>query len=231
MTGKLKALVRHIPGIQSIYIWYSKIRFRGSRPYWESRYARGGNSGAGSYQRLAIFKAEILNSFVQTHDIQSIIEFGCGDGNQLSLADYPKYLGVDISSTALKLCVDRFHDDPKKTFGLYDDFSDRNENNKQTAELTLSLDVIYHLVEDDIFEMHMKNLFEFATRFVIVYSSNHGGGATAGHVRHRNFTNWVLENASSWQLETKIDNKYPHDPDDPDETSFADFYVFERKQT
>ena len=56
------------------------------------------------------------------------------------------------------------------------------------------------------------------------------GGATAGHVKHREFANWGLENASSWQLMTKIDNKYPYNPDDPEETSFADFYVFERKQ-
>lgn len=229
MTGKLKTLLRHIPGVQPIYIWYSRKRFRGSRPYWETRYASGGNSGAGSYQQLAIFKAETLNSFVKTHAIQSIIELGCGDGNQLALADYPKYLGLDISSTALKMCTDRFHDDSTKTFVLYDDVS--IENDKLNAELTLSLDVIYHLVEDDVFEMHMTNLFDFATQFVIVYSSNHVGGETAGHVKHRKFTHWVLENASSWQLMTKIDNKYPYDPDDPEETSFADFYVFERKQT
>ena len=133
MTGKLKALVRHMPGVRSIYIWYSKIRFRGSRLYWENRYARSGNSGAGSYQRLAIFKAETLSSFVKTRDIQSIIELGCGDGNQLALADYPKYLGLDISSTALKMCTDRFHDDSTKTFALYDDIS--NENDRLTASI------------------------------------------------------------------------------------------------
>ncbi|TAT59972.1 hypothetical protein EGM92_29840 [Enterobacter cloacae] len=32
-----------------------------------------------------------------------MMEFGCGDGNQLSLADYPRYTGFDISDHAIQL--------------------------------------------------------------------------------------------------------------------------------
>ena len=75
--------------------------FPGSAAYWESRYAKGGSSGVGSYGRFAEFKAEVLNRFVATHSVQSVIEFGCGDGNQLALASYPWYLGYDVSATAV----------------------------------------------------------------------------------------------------------------------------------
>lgn len=40
---------------------------------------RGNNSGAGSYGRLADFKAEIINQFVTENDVREVVEWGCGD--------------------------------------------------------------------------------------------------------------------------------------------------------
>lgn len=40
------------------------------------------------------------------------------------------------------------------------------------ADLSLSLDVIYHLVEDEVFETYINTLFKSARRYVIIYSSN-----------------------------------------------------------
>ena len=65
--------------------------------YWENRYERGLTSGAGSYGRLAHFKAEVLNEYVNQNKILSVVEFGCGDGAQLSLAKYANYIGLDLS--------------------------------------------------------------------------------------------------------------------------------------
>ena len=42
---------------------------------------------------LAKFKARVMNDFVRENGIRSVIELGCGDGMQLALADYPRYLG------------------------------------------------------------------------------------------------------------------------------------------
>jgi len=47
-------------------------------------------------------------------------------------------------------------------------------------------------------------------------------------VRHRKFTNWIAANAPTWQLFEQIPNRYPFDPAKPDQTSFADFYVYQR---
>ena len=76
--------------------------------YWEGRYRAGGNSGAGSYGRLATFKAGFVNGFVELNAIRSAIEFGCGDGNQLSLLSVPRYTGVDVSPTAKIPVTGRF---------------------------------------------------------------------------------------------------------------------------
>ena len=67
--------------------------------YWESRYAQGGNSGAGSYGRLAEFKAEIINQVVLEHEIKTVVDWGVGDGNQLAMLNFSEYLGVDVSRT------------------------------------------------------------------------------------------------------------------------------------
>jgi SAM-dependent methyltransferase len=192
----------------------------GSAAYWERRYRAGGNSGSGSYELLAEFKAEVLNEFVASNHIQSVIEFGCGDGNQLQLAEYPTYVGYDISPTAIERCRRLFADDPTKQFHLLDGYAG------ETAELSMSLDVIYHLVEDSVFENYMKQLFDASTKFVAIYSSNVDSGVVQGavHVRHRCFHKWI-EGRPEWRLIRHLPNRYPFDAT-TGEGSFADFFFY-----
>lgn len=188
-----------------------------SERYWEERYAGGGNSGKGSYGDFADFKAEVLNNFVAEHAIQDVLELGSGDGNQLSLSNYPKYYGYDVSTTAIETCRSRFKDDPTKTFNRLSDLK------QQQADLALSLDVIYHLIEDAIFAQHMRQLFGAAKRFVIIYASNFDSsknGDKAVHVRHRKFTDWVQENEPRWQLIEELENRT---------TSPANFFIYQRR--
>ena len=187
--------------------WYGSDRYR---------------SGAGSYGRLADFKAEIVNAFVREHHIASVIEFGCGDGNQLALADYPTYLGFDVADESIKLCRSKFAQDTTKAF--------RNAAtwDYESADLTLSLDVIFHLIEDDVFHEYMRRLFASAGRYVIVYSSNHEGDQPAAHVKHRRFTDWVDIYHADFKMVRHISNPYPLVDDDQTEF-FADFFVFEKQ--
>ncbi len=102
-----------------------------------------------------------------------------------------------------------------------------------TAELALSLDLIYHLVEDEVFHAHMENIFDAATRMVVVYSSNDRYiEESAVHVRHRVFTDWVSAQRPRWTQTGFVKNKYPRAingdrQNDDGETSFADFFIFE----
>ncbi len=224
---RLKSIVRQLPILGPLSVRaYAKLqssRFESSRSYWASRYRNGGNSGAGSYGRLAEFKAEVINGYVAENGISSVIEFGCGDGNQLRMADYPRYIGIDISADAVEHCRKQWAHDATKTFATLDDY--RGE----AAELSLSLDVVYHLVEDSVFDAYMTRLFEAGSRAVIVYSSNtdRQQAAQPPHVRHREFTRWVDANASAYRLAKHIPNRYPG-PGLDGQTSFAEFFVFER---
>ena len=205
--------------------WLAGSPFLGSEQYWIERYEAGRTSGAGSYNELAAFKAEILNGFVVEHGIGSVMEFGCGDGNQLQLASYPTYTGFDVSPRAIELCRNIFRSDDKKRFLLMEEYEG------QTAQLTLSLDVVYHLIEDEIFESYMKTLFGAAECFVIVYSSNWNirEERQAAHVRHRVFTEWVDANMPGWTLMAQVPNRYPPSASGT-QSSLADFYLYERRE-
>jgi cyclopropane fatty-acyl-phospholipid synthase-like methyltransferase len=196
----VKDLVRPLPGVRKLSLLRQRMAFRGSAWYWEQRYARGGTSGAGSYCAAAEAKATLLNDFVHTRGVGSVIEFGCGDGNQLSLADYPRYIGLDISRSAIALCQRRFADDPTKSFFLYDGACFTDHAGLFTADLAISLDVIYHLTEDPVFEAYMTHLFAAGAKYVIVYATNGEMHGTAPHVRHRRFTSWVATHCPSWRL-------------------------------
>jgi cyclopropane fatty-acyl-phospholipid synthase-like methyltransferase len=192
--------------MQQLSLLRQRLRWTGSGSFWEKRYAEGLTSGEGSYGELGMAKAEFLNEFIRVHDVHSVIEFGCGDGHQLSLANYPTYVGLDVSPTAIDMCKDRFSDDLNKSFFLYDGRYFVDRQSLFTADLALSLDVIYHLVEDTIFETYMSHLFAAGQRYVVVYSTNsltpEGDPQVryAPHVRHRCFTSWVTANCPEWRL-------------------------------
>lgn len=195
-----------------------------SPDYWEARYATGGNSGTGSYGDLARFKADTINEFVARHCVTSVIEFGCGDGNQLSLSKYPRYLGLDVSLRAVKRCRELFREDASKRFLVHDARSVCSER----ADLVLSLDVIYHLVEDRIYEQHMRALFEEAVRFVIIYSDNVESPRDSVHVRHRRFSGWIERDRPDWRLLEHIPNKFPY-RQDTKSGSWADFWIYAKE--
>lgn len=182
-----------------------RLLFGGTARYWENRYSRGGNSGAGSYGAQARWKADLVNRWVRIHGVESVIDLGCGDGSQLSLADYPSYLGLDVSPAAVRACVDRFRDDPGKSFLCYDPAAFDDSAGWLRADLALSLEVVFHLVEDEIFEGYMHRLFDSARRFVVIGSYDTETPVPAPHERHRCFTGWVARNRPEWVVEDRAD--------------------------
>lgn len=192
-----------------------------SGEYWEKRYKRGKNSGSGSYGRLARFKADVLNRVIAETKATSLLEFGTGDGNQLSLMTPLPYVGVDVSRTALAMLRARFADQP-----LYRFLHPGELPRDLTCDITVSADVIYHLIEDQVFEAHMEALFRHARDFVVIYSSNHAAPHDGSHIRHRRFTDFIAARMPGWQRVLHIPNPYPWDPANPTETTFSDFHIF-----
>jgi SAM-dependent methyltransferase len=226
LLSVVKRIVRRSPRLtRALGKVYTKLSgpFPGSQDSWVKRYEKGGNSGPGSYSELAKFKARVLNAFVAEHHVASVLELGCGDGNQLELAEYPRYRGLDVSPVAVERCRARFASDPTKSFALVQDYAG------ETAELTMSLDVIYHLVEDHVYQSHLRTLFGASTRFVVIYSTNEDAPDDAGlaHVRHRRFSDFVEREFPSWKL-VKNEKQPKAYSGDITATSLAEFFFFEK---
>lgn len=218
----IREVVRPLPGVRQISLLRQRLAYGDSARFWERNYARGATSGSGSYGTLAEGKSRFLNALVREQAVGSVIEFGCGDGNQLTLADYPRYVGLDVSRSAIGLCQRRFAGDQDKSFFLYDGTCFTDRAGVFTADLALSLDVIYHLTEDAVFETYLGHLFAAGQRLVVIYSTNDEMSDTAPHVRHRHFTPWVEANCLGWRLAgvTRGPNA---------ERARADFYLYERQ--
>lgn len=191
-----------------------------SASYWEARYAGGGHSGAGSYGHLAEFKARTINKIICDEGAVSLIDHGCGDGNQASLIKVGEYYGLDVSPTAVEKCRKELEG---KQFFLYEEAPAN-----LTADIALSMDVIYHLVEDHTFDTYMKRLFTSAKKLVVIYSSDTTGNETSQHMRNRKFTDWIAKNQPEWKCAEVIQNEFPFDPDKPNTTSISSFYIFKK---
>jgi len=219
---KIKDLINKNQKLRSIVIPIYKRFFFNSNVYWEKRYNSGGNSGTGSYGRLAEFKAEIINNFIKENKVETICEFGCGDGANLKLYNFEKYFGYDVSKTVIEQNKIKF----KNTKFKFDLISNLNTENK--FDLTLSLDVIYHLTDNKIYQDYLKKLFYSSSNYVIIYSSNFDDlDYINAHIRHRKFINDI---PSSFKLVEHIPNAYPEQisSSNSGDTSYADFFIFKK---
>lgn len=193
--------------------------------YWDGRYKEGGTSGRGSYGRLAQFKAEVINQFIKKLKPSSIIEVGCGDGNQLKLMDkVERYVGLDISSTAVEMCRKEFSGVSGYSFETIQNYPEG-----ERFDFVMSLDVIFHLVTDDVFDAYMRRLMSHTSRYLLVYSSNFDRQPKDVHVRHRRFQSWLEQNAPNMKLVQHIPNRYPRLPFLRKERSDSSFYLFENQ--
>jgi SAM-dependent methyltransferase len=192
--------------------------------YWKQRYQSGGDSGAGSYGRLARFKVDFINGFTRENGVLDLLDFGCGDGSVMHRLEVPRYVGVDVSEAALAHCRALVLNDGSREFYLRSELSP-----ERRATMGLSMDVIYHLTEDPGFVDYMEALFGLSRRFVVIYASNTDAAWSSPHVRHRRFTDYVTGNFPGWRLAAHCPNPYPFNPEQPDDTSFADFFVFTRQ--
>lgn len=184
--------------------------------YWENRYKNNGNSGLGSYGKYYDFKSKIINEFLNNNEIKSIFDYGCGDGNQLLGLELKErsYVGSDISNFIIEKLNKKYTNNPKINF-----ISNDKIINDIKYDLVMSLDVIYHIVDDEMYKLYIKNLKNLTGKYLIIYSSDEISASSPDHIKHRIFMNDVIDDGS-FSLITKIKNE---------ENTSADFYFFEKK--
>lgn len=159
--------------------------------YWERRYRTGGISGAGSRGSEAVVKAQLVQNLINVHDISSVLDLGCGDGYIASMIYAERYVGYDPSVSATKVAQE---------FCPHLEFV--NEVPDEEFDLILSMDVIFHLVTDDLYRDYLELLFSERARQVLVYGTDqHLTGAP--HVLHRNWTPDIPDGWTATELTTE----------------------------
>lgn len=181
------------------------------KQYWDNRYKSGGNSGKGSYGVYKTYKSKVINKIIKEYKIQSVTDFGCGDGNQINDIKPPKYVGLDIAPSSVNICKKKYNLDTTKSFYVYD-----HTTYKKTypSEMSMSIDVMYHIFEDNIYHKYISDIFENSSRFVLIYSTNFDEKYNGVHVKNREFTKHTPDD---WVLKEHIKNETDN---------YADFYLF-----
>jgi SAM-dependent methyltransferase len=197
-----------------------------SRQYWIDRYSVGGNSGSGSYGEAALWKSTALNDFVRRQGIQSVIELGCGDGNNLQTMKFPQYIGIDPSPDAIRNCLTVHGSDSSKSFLSIDPDTFHNRGALK-ADLALSMEVLLHLTEDLRFEKYLLDLFGCAREFVAIFStaSDVNPPRLAPHNRFRDHRPFVQGALPEWD-----EIEYAPTPTELDFLPETGFYFYRRRR-
>ena len=194
-SGNFPMTIRKI--VREIIPFVSK-RFDNSTQYWVDRYKWGGNSGKGSRGEVAHAKANFINSFCSEKKITAVVEHGSGDGLCASLINVEKYIGLDISDMAIDAAKRRCADTSRYTFLNILRIPKKDIQNFVDAKIgnlprvSISMDVIFHLIEDEVFFEYLEKLQSTTEKYIIVYSSDidlYG----AAHVKHRHYSKIFMD--------------------------------------
>ena len=192
--------------------------FRDSHSYWVRRYRLRGHSGAGSQGKSAAYKARFVNDLIARNQVTSVIDLGCGDGQNAALLLAPNYLGLDISDRALALAMDRCTGQGKQ-------FAVVGTIDPAPVDLVLSMDVVYHLIEDDVFDRYLRHLARLALRYVVIYGTDCPRNRVAPHVFHRPVAERFIALNGGWRLRDRVPNNELYGADWPQHPHFM---VFEK---
>lgn len=168
--------------------------------YWEERYEQDGNSGSGSYGESAKYKASIVNGIVEKFSIKKVLEFGCGDGNQLGQYKFDEYLGLDISLKAIRMCENLFKDSINKKFKLIDVQKDLLI--ERDYEMVICMEVLMHVTNENDFKWTLDQIFKHSKDFVLIQNpiSTLNEYKLGSHENYRNLFPYLVKYLGDFSL-------------------------------
>ncbi|MDP8246275.1 MAG: class I SAM-dependent methyltransferase [Candidatus Hinthialibacter antarcticus] len=167
--------------------------------WWDSRYATGGNSGAGSYGANYMFKRDYINAVVRRFEVKSVIDLGCGDGYQIKEIDVEAYQGVDISASVVNRCRKLYENQPAFSFNVYDEIE------MERYDLAMSLDVLYHVVEPDQYGLYLNRLVSHSG-LILIYANATPRSDNTAHMLFRDHIAEIQKRAVSARIIEKVMN-------------------------
>lgn len=150
-------------------------------------------------------KADFVNRIIEEFRPRTIIDWGCGDGEVIKRLhlNISKYYGVEISPFMVLKLSKKFNRDfcrfssPKKARNL-----------KWRGELSMSLDVMFHLVNPIEYREYLANLFGTSDQLVLIKSPDETRNGMNRHVLYRKWTPDVAKLFPSWKLVRNVEDWY-----------------------
>jgi len=131
--------------------------------YWEGNYKKGGTSGPGSIGQVRRWKWESIGKYAG--QITDVIDVGCGDLSFWEGKTPPsRYIGIDISQTIIDRNRNRW---PNSTFICSS--ADRTLKLEQ-ARTVFCLDVLFHIMDDEIYKSILVNLTLYSSEWIFAYT-------------------------------------------------------------
>jgi hypothetical protein len=120
----------------------------------------------------------------------------------------------------------------QKAFMEFDNTKNNNIDAFKRAKMTISLDVLYHFVEQHVYESYLSTLFGMSKKYVVIYASDNENIKTySAHVLIRSFTGYIKEHFKDFELVEIIKNRY-HSEDSAEtgtsEWSWSDFFIYKK---
>ncbi len=127
--------------------------------YWEKRYSGGGTSGPGSVGEHREWKWKVIDEVVGP--LHSVVDVGCGDLSFWGARDCEKYVGIDASETIISRNRVRR---PSWRFIC----APAEIRQDVIGETALCMDVLFHILDDDKYDLILSNLASYSTHWLVV---------------------------------------------------------------
>lgn len=163
--------------------------------YWNNRYEKGGNSGAGTSGDEFALKVKELRK-LNSEAIATIVDVGCGDlrlGKAvMGMFPFAFYWGLDSSDFAIRRAQEEKMN-PKRVGFLAID----NLNFTQRGDLVLCIDVLFHQLEDQVYDAMIEKLKNIYNKYLVLteYSDKVIGQNTDRYIKYRKFDPWRISNS------------------------------------
>jgi len=130
--------------------------------YWDRRYLSGASSGGGSVGRTRDWKWGLIDEHVEISG-KSVLDVGCGDLSFWENRDCKRYTGLDFSDVVIEKNLLRR---PDWSFRC----TDASEPADLSTQIVLCLDVLFHVLEDPVYEGILRNLSRWTEEKLFIYT-------------------------------------------------------------